>query len=165
MTDKPIKGIHVLMGLMTFFAIMFAVNGVFLFQSIQTFPGEETKKSYLQGLAFNETLAKRQAQAKLGWTAQVGTENSGERTLIVRMLDKSGNPIEGLNLQAALRIGGTAQGFEGIQLVSRSDGEYTATIPKALTGRTLVTVAVKSMAGNAVADDTIFEARKTINLS
>ena len=36
-----------------------------------TFSGEDERKSYLQGLTFNRTLAQRAEQARLGWRAEI----------------------------------------------------------------------------------------------
>ena len=54
-----LKGWHVLLILMAFFGVMFSVNGVFLYHAITSFPGEDVKKSYVQGLNYNDTLAVR----------------------------------------------------------------------------------------------------------
>ena len=57
------------MTLIVFFGIIFSVNGLFLYKSISSFPGEDIKQSYRQGLAYNETLESR-AAAKSLWLAR-----------------------------------------------------------------------------------------------
>ena len=74
-----------------FFGVMFAVNGVFLYHAITSFPGEDVKKSYVQGLNYNDTLAARAAQAELGWTAEAGLQD-GE-LLVFRLRDADGAPL------------------------------------------------------------------------
>ena len=81
-SPKELKGIHVLMWLMGFFGLMFAVNGVFLFHAITSFPGEDIQKSYLQGINYNDKLKDRALQMDRGWTAQMGLES---RKLIVHL--------------------------------------------------------------------------------
>ena len=71
-TGRELKGWHVLLIMLAFFGVMFSGNGVFLFHAITSFPGEDVKKSYVQGLSFNDTLADRAAQAELGWLAEAG---------------------------------------------------------------------------------------------
>ncbi|MEO1305623.1 MAG: FixH family protein, partial [Pseudomonadota bacterium] len=83
-SEKTLKGWHVLLIMLGFFGIMFAVNGVFLYHAITSFPGEDIKKSYVQGLNYNDTLAVRAAQAELGWQAEAGLE---DQTLVFRLFD------------------------------------------------------------------------------
>ena len=52
---KVLKGHHVLFWLMGFFGLMFVVNGVFLWAALSSFPGEDVRHSYLQGLQYNQT--------------------------------------------------------------------------------------------------------------
>ncbi|MEM9619704.1 MAG: FixH family protein [Pseudomonadota bacterium] len=70
-TTFRITGRHVLFGMIGFFLVIIAVNIVFLTLAVQSFPGEQEKKSYLQGLNFNDRLAAREAQAALGWTVNI----------------------------------------------------------------------------------------------
>ena len=66
-----LKGWHVLAGMIAFFGVIFSVNAFFITTALRTFPGEETRRSYVQGLAYNDVIAERQAQAALGWSAAV----------------------------------------------------------------------------------------------
>lgn len=101
--SRTLKGHHVLMWMLGFFAVMFAANGVFLYNAIKTFPGEEVKQSYVQGLAYNTQLAKNAKQAQLGWTAQVGLEG---RDIVLRLFDADGVALEGYNIAGTLRRAG-----------------------------------------------------------
>ena len=51
-----LTGWHVFWIMLGFFGLMFTVNGIFLYHAITSFPGEDVKKSYLQGLDYNSTL-------------------------------------------------------------------------------------------------------------
>ncbi len=65
-----ITGWHVLAGMILFFSTIIAVNAVFISLAVQSFPGEDQRRSYVQGLEYNDVIAQRRAQAALGWTAR-----------------------------------------------------------------------------------------------
>ena len=120
-TDKPLKGWHVLLIMLGFFGVMFAVNGVFLYHAITSFPGEDVKKSYVQGLNYNTTLAARAAQSELGWTAEAGLDDD---QLIFRLTDAQGAGVTGQLVVGELRRRATQE--QDRQLVFRAvaGGEY-----------------------------------------
>ena len=63
-------------GVVAFFALVIAVDVVFMVLAYRTFSGQVASNPYEAGLAFNQTLAQRQREASLGWSAAV--------TLLVR---------------------------------------------------------------------------------
>jgi nitrogen fixation protein FixH len=66
-----VRGWHVLAFMLAFFAAVIAVNLTFAIYAVRTFPGEDVRRSYLQGLRYNDTLAQRRAQAVQGLRAGV----------------------------------------------------------------------------------------------
>lgn len=95
-----IKGWHVLAGMVGFFAIIISVNAVFITLAMQSFPGEETQRSYVQGLAYNQVLDARETQADLGWSASA---NLTESRVLVEVRDADGDPVNALRLTGSLR--------------------------------------------------------------
>lgn len=61
-----ITGWHVLIGVVTFFALIIAVDVVFMVLAYRTFSGQVASNPYEAGLAFNKTLAQREREAALG---------------------------------------------------------------------------------------------------
>lgn len=74
------------------FLVVGAVNAVFVYLAIHSHTGLVTEQAYEKGLAFNQTLAKAEAMKALGWNFSV--ELTSEDILSVRLVDKSGNPIQ-----------------------------------------------------------------------
>jgi nitrogen fixation protein FixH len=74
------------------FLVVGAVNAVFVYLAIHSHTGLVTEQAYEKGLAFNQTLAKAEAMQALGWNFSV--ELTSEDILSVRLVDKSGNPIQ-----------------------------------------------------------------------
>ena len=95
-----IKGWHVLAGMIMFFAIIIAVNTVFISLALKSFPGEDQRRSYVQGLEYNDVLAQRRAQAALGWSAAV---NLADDRVLIRVSDAEDQPVMGLELTGVLR--------------------------------------------------------------
>lgn len=114
---KEIKGYHVLIGLLVFFAIIIAVNAVFLTQALRTFSGEDEPRSYIQGINYNDTLERREAQAALGWRAVSTVDEAGVR---LEITDADGQGVTGLIMDARLRH--PADSALDIPLTLRGDG-------------------------------------------
>ncbi len=72
MTTRTIKGWHVAVGFGAAFSVIIAVNVVMATQAIRTFPGLETKNSYVASQHFD---ADRISQDNLGWTVVAGVED------------------------------------------------------------------------------------------
>ena len=153
--EKKLTGWHALLYFLGFFGLMFAVNGVFLYSAITSFPGEDVPKSYAQGLAFNETLASRAAQRSLGWSAEIGVTGA---KLVYRLTDADGAPISGAVVNATLRRPMTNEGDLQYCLEDVGRGEYQAELPDGFQGGWEVLVTATTASTGEVA----FEARKTV---
>ncbi len=157
-SGKPLKGWHVLVWLLAFFGVMFAVNGVFVAKAISSFPGESERKSYRQGLDYNATLASRRAQAALGWGMAVGLERDGDAArLLVRVKDADEAPVSGLRLVADLRHGAD-KASRILELSHLGGGVYAADATDLRRGVWRARVAAQRLGENDVA----FEAEKTL---
>ena len=88
-----LKAWHALVWFLGFFGFMFAVNGIFLWTAITTFPGEDVEKSYLTGLDYNQEIARRERQTEEGWNAEIGLEGPAShqeiRTAILSQITAS----------------------------------------------------------------------------
>lgn len=120
--QKTLKGWHVLLIMLGFFGVIFAVNGVFLYHAITSFPGEDVKKSYVQGLNYNTTLATRAAQAELGWTAEAGMQGDD---LVFRLEDADGQPLSNFSVVGEIRRRATQGADQSIVFQAAGAGEYT----------------------------------------
>ena len=157
-TGKELKGWHVLLIMLAFFGVMFSVNGVFLFHAITSFPGEDIKKSYVQGLSFNETLADRAAQAELGWSAEAGLV---DERVILRLQDAADAPLSNQIVVGELRRLATHQEDRAISFQPRISGEYVADTGPLGPGQWLLRVNVFDAQGETV----LFHVEKTLIVS
>ena len=60
-----ITGWHVLFSVIAFFGVITAVNAVMISYAVKSFPGEDQKKSYMQGLQYNKVLEEKKLQEQL----------------------------------------------------------------------------------------------------
>lgn len=99
---KPITGKHVLIAFVLFFGVIIAVNATMITLGAKSFPGEDAKKSYLQGLKYNETLVSRQHARDLGWQASVRADRA-TGAVVVDLRDRQGQPLASGQLSGLLR--------------------------------------------------------------
>ncbi len=71
MFGKPLTGKHVALMFGGAFAVIISVNLTLAFNAVRTFPGLETKNSYVASQAFER---ERQAQLALGWDVALDYE-------------------------------------------------------------------------------------------
>lgn len=86
-TSSPLTGRKVLMIICSAFAVIIAVNLTLAYKAVSTFPGLETKNSYVSSQTFD---ADRNAQLALGWDVGAWVE-AGQLHLGIR---KDGAPVE-----------------------------------------------------------------------
>ena len=119
-----ITGWHVLIGVVAFFVIVIGVDTLFMVKAYSTFSGEVASNPYEAGLAFNKTLALRQREAALGWTAKVTT--SAPDRIEVRLVDRNGAPLDRLSLTGVLERPATETGRQVLNFKPLGGGRYGA---------------------------------------
>ena len=65
-------GRDIIVTLIATFGVVVGVNVYFIVQAERTYPGQDVAHPYMQGVEYNQTLAARAKQAKLGWRAVIG---------------------------------------------------------------------------------------------
>ncbi len=148
-----IKGWHVLVGMVLFFGLIIAVDSLFITLAYRTFSGEAAKNPYEAGLLYNRTLAQRQQEAALGWSATIA-EGAGD-TVRVRVADRAGKPIEGLTVNGALERPATNRGSRTVRFAAIEPGVYQANAAP-LDGAWDLHVTIRS------ADGALFEADRRL---
>jgi nitrogen fixation protein FixH len=101
---RELKGKHVLLCLLGFFGVVFAVNGVLVQAAISTFGGVETSSSYKAGLMFEQEVARAEQQDDLHWqvAGKIARAKTGEAVLDISARDPKGIPLADLTAQARL---------------------------------------------------------------
>lgn len=131
-----VRGRHVLWGMLAFFSAVIAVNVFFIFFAVRSFPGEDVRRSYLQGLNYNDTLAERRSQAALDWSAEASLiRQDGAPAVEIVFRDSEGRPIDGLATTGELRWPTSARFDHALVFTPRGDGRYIALIDELASGR------------------------------
>lgn len=86
--SRPLTGWHVLAMFVVGFGVIIGVNLTLAFKAVSTFPGLETKNSYVASQKFD---VERSAQVALGWQVSAALEDDG---LHLRILDAAGQPVQ-----------------------------------------------------------------------
>ncbi len=87
----------ILISFLSFFGVIFAVNGVFIYLALDTHTGVIVEKPYEKGLAFNDTLEKAKTQPVMNDRVS----HKGAR-LIWEIKDAQNKPIENAVVRANL---------------------------------------------------------------
>jgi nitrogen fixation protein FixH len=133
-----LRGVHVLAMMIAFFLCVIGVNVAFMVFALDSFPGEDQPRSYLQGLHYNDTLAARAEQAALGWTAQASLSADGgeDVALRVRLTDAQGLPVDGLAIDGVLQWpADSRRDFGAVTLQPMGGGVYAASLGALAPGR------------------------------
>lgn len=141
-----LTGRHVLMMLIAFFGVIFAVNGVFLYAAISTFDGTDTSSAYQKGIDYNTTIAESEEQARRGWKGVVSpVAGAGGRVerIAFGLTDAGGKPLTGLRAEAFLARPATAREDHTVALVEAGGGRYETSAEGLAAGGWVIAVTVR----------------------
>jgi nitrogen fixation protein FixH len=130
--------------ILTFFGIVFAADGVFVYLATTSWTGLSTEDPYRKGLKYNQTIERAAAQQTLGWHTAVSLEplDENQDRVTVTLRDKSDVPIENRVITATFRRPVTADQDIEIPLTWTGAGTYTADLALPFRGQWDVHVAV-----------------------
>lgn len=125
-----------------FMLLVVGVNAVMATLAVRTFPGLETEDAYNKGLRYNETIAAGREQAKRGWRMSLDVEplpalveGGRDAAVTVRFLDRDGQPLERLEIEAALQRPAVA-GFDRLlSLEPQGGGVYAGVVSLPFAGQ------------------------------
>ena len=125
-----LTGWHVLICLLVFFGVVFAVNGTFIYYALATHPGDDVKDAYVAGLEFNGELAEKREQQKLGWQASLAVrpDRRGGQYIEVAFVNSKGEPLRALKINAMLRSPVVASQDHPIKFERAAPGVFQADV-------------------------------------
>lgn len=140
----PITGRRFFIWMVSFFGVIAAVNAIFIFMALKTWPGLTTSKAYEEGLSYNKVLEQASAQDALGWHSHVrigGTTPKG-RVLSVKIGGPYG-PLDGLTVTAKLSRPIGEGATITTTLTSNGNGQYLSLVRLPALGRWRVTLSAE----------------------
>ena len=120
-----------------FFLTVFAANGTMIAFAVSTWTGLETGSAYKDGLAYNDRLDERAAQAALGWQTALALEprGGGAAELTVRLLGPGGEALHADEVRARFKRP-TMEGHDfEVALENRGAGLYGSRVSLPLPGQ------------------------------
>lgn len=144
MNAKPprqITGRMVLFGFIAFFGVIAAVNGVFMYLALSTWPGLTTEDAYKKGIAYNQTLDAAKLQLALGWQSAVALDATGK--LVVSMTGRDGAPLTGAAVEASLSRPLGDETVAKMTLSETAPGQYAASFAAPQPGRWKADISVR----------------------
>lgn len=126
--NAVIRGRHVLIAMLAFFAFVIGVNVAFTVIAVRSFPGEDERRSYLQGLRYNEVIAQRERERTLGWEAEAIFVGERDAALMVTLVDGGGVPVQNATVTAVLRRPASAREDRAVTLIDVGGGRYKTSL-------------------------------------
>ncbi len=146
-----LSGRHVLIAMLAFFAAVIAVNVAFAVIAVSSFPGEDVRRSYLQGLNYNDTIAARREQAALGWRATAEVRGDGDRALVeVVVRTRDGAPLGGATVTGELRWPTDSRRDHVLTFEPAGEGRYVAHVGPLHEGNWRLRAHAEDAAGGAL---------------
>ena len=156
-----LRGIHVLAIFLGFFGVVFAVNGVFLYQALSTHTGVVSRQPYRKGLEYNSRIADAERQQKLGWRDDLSYRREAG-VLVVKITDKGGSPVTGLYVSGIIGRPSTAQQDTTLVLSETQSGHYEAKVGARDDGNWLVQLKAEVGHGDKGQRETVYRLKRRL---
>jgi nitrogen fixation protein FixH len=123
--DEPAEftGRHMLILVLSFFAVIIAVNVTMAMYARSSWTGLVVENSYVASQHFNRQAALGRAQAALGWTGRLTVENGRVRYALA---DASGSPVRPTGVTAIFRHPAYEAADMRLVLAWRADGSFAS---------------------------------------
>lgn len=142
-----LTGRHVLIAVLLFFGVIFAVNGVLLWQAIATHSGLVANEPYRKGLEYNQRIDADERQQTLGWS-EVVTIHARDG-VAVTLTDQAGQPVSRMVLTGTIGRPSTVRHDVALRFEEPTPGRYVATVSGLEPGAWLINLEAKPASGTA----------------
>jgi nitrogen fixation protein FixH len=126
---RVITGRAVLIYLIAFFGVIFAMNFVMIRVAISSFSGVETESSYKAGLTFKNDVAAAHAQDALRWSVEASIQHGETKGILITVHDGKARPLSGLTAQATLAHPTDKRNDLAMDFVETSTGQFKSLTP------------------------------------
>jgi len=123
--QRPWTGRTILMTLVISFGVIFAVNGLMVYEALSTLTGVDTDSAYQAGLQFEDEVAQARAQDARHWQVDAElTPSAGGERVDLNARDAAGRPIGGLEAMATFERPIDRRQDRSITLIADSAGSF-----------------------------------------
>jgi nitrogen fixation protein FixH len=142
---RNVNGRDVLVVLLSFFGVIFAVNGALIYAAVSTHTGLVANEPYRKGLAYNERILADERQAQLGWSERLEVGRDGH--LRLALAERDSGPVRGLRVQGVLGRAATNRHDINLAFVETAPGQYEAQGPELAAGSWLISLEARTVEG------------------
>jgi nitrogen fixation protein FixH len=142
---RNVNGRDVLVVLLSFFGVIFAVNGAFIYAAVSTHTGLVANEPYRKGLAYNERILADERQAQLGWSERLEVGRDGH--LRLALAERDSGPVRGMRVQGVLGRAATNRHDINLAFVETAPGQYEAQGPELAAGSWLISLEARPVEG------------------
>jgi len=126
---RVLTGRTVLVYLISFFGVIFAMNIVMIRVAVSSFSGVETESSYKAGLTFKNDLAAAHAQDALHWSVEASIQRGDTRGILITARDGTALAISGLSAQVTLAHPTDKRNDLSLDFMETSNGQFRSLTP------------------------------------
>lgn len=155
--EGGLRGTHVLVTFLAFFATVFLVNGSLIYNAIKTNSGLVANEPYRKGLHYNERIAADERQAQLHWSETTTLTREGR--VSISLSAENERPVTALKVQAMIGRPSTNALDKTVTLEETAPGRYEARVGPLDAGNWLVAFEARV---DARAEDPVYRARKRL---
>ncbi len=156
--ERGLHGRHVLIGVVAFFAIVFAGQRRHdLRGHLDPFAASMAKEPYRKGLYYNERIAADERQARLGWKDAVEVGRDGH--VAITMVDAESRPVVGKKITVVVGRPSTDRRDVRLALSETAPGRYEGNTAPLEAGSWLLALEVRA---DARAAEPLYRARRRL---
>ncbi len=122
---KQFTGKHMLASIVTFFAVIFAVNFVMAYLANSTWSGLVVENGYVASQSFGKDLANAKTQEAMGWLVSL---DHGDGQISISFSGRGGEKLPGLTVLGQLRRPTTDKLDQQLVFASAAPGTYVAPV-------------------------------------
>jgi nitrogen fixation protein FixH len=126
---RPITGRTVLLYLIGFFGIIFAMNFYMVRVAVSSFSGVETESAYKAGLSFKNDVAAAHAQDARHWMVEASLQRGDATSVVITARDVQGQALRGLTPEVRLAHPTDKRRDVVLELVELTPGEFKSLTP------------------------------------
>ena len=126
---RIITGRTVLLCLISFFGVIFAMNIVMVRVALSSFSGVETDSAYKAGLSFNNDAAAARAQDARHWSVDASIQRGEATRLIITARDAQAHAVEGLRPDVRLAHPTDKRRDVSLEFVELTPGQFQSLTP------------------------------------
>ena len=160
--DSPRRGLrggHVLLIFIGFFATIFLVNGIMVYDALSTFGGLETPDAYRKGLAYNQRIAEGVAQEQRGWRDKLAWIPETQRVRF-DLTDTAGAGVPGLVIGGEIGRPATDRFDRKLGFKQTGPGTYEAEAASLEPGWWTIDIEARKSA--ATGGEVVYEAKERV---